>query len=234
MTARKILIIDIGGTTVKFTVWRQRGIRRFASGKTLTPHQFAEKVMSMTRDWQYDVISIGYPGPVVRGKPATEPGNLGNGWTRFNFEKAFKKPVKIINDAAMQALGSYTGGRMLFIGLGTGLGSTLILDDVVVPLELGQLSFSGSATLEDKLAKAGLKTTGLKEWEAALHQAVRQLSAAFRTDCLVLGGGNVKLLRHLPPGARRGDNRNAFHGGACLWKSGAIEVTEKDHTLVIV
>jgi polyphosphate glucokinase len=229
----RILIIDIGGTNVKLGVWRKRERRKFPSGKRMTPRRFAAKVLAITKDWKYDVISIGFPGPVIRGRPAEEPENLGKGWTRFRFEKAFGKPVKVINDAAMQALGSYRGGRMLLLGLGTGLGSTLILDDVVVPLELGELSYSKTRTLWDVLGKPGLKTAGRKQWEAAVHRTVNRLASAFRTDYLVLGGGHARLLRKLPPGARRGGNHTAFSGGARIWKVGAIFATPKKHTWVI-
>lgn len=232
-TKSKILVIDIGGSHVKFTVWRRYSKRRFPSGKFLTPHKMVEQVLAMTQDWDYDKITIGFPGPVIHGRPAEEPGALGKGWKRFNFEKHFRKPVKLINDAAMQALGSYRGGRMLFLGLGTGVGSALILDDVIIPLELGELSYSRKRTIAQALSNAALEETGLQEWEQAVHQVVRRLAAAFRTDYLVMGGGNAKLLKRVLPEARRGSNDRAFVGGSRLWRTGAIYATPREHTWVL-
>jgi polyphosphate glucokinase len=178
-------------------------------------------------------VSIGFPGPVVLGRRKVDPVNIGGGWTRLDFEKAVGKPVKVINDAAMQALGSYEGGRMLFIGLGTGLGSTLIDDDVVVPLEVGEVRYSRAKTLEDVLGKRGLKRLGFKAWRKAVDAAVANLKAAFVADYVMIGGGNVKKLKHLPPGARRGSNRHAFRGGVRLWQESPIGAQIKKHTLII-
>ena len=176
------------------------------------------------------MVSIGFPGPVVNGKPAVNPPTLAKGWLGFDFEGHFKKPVKIINDAAMQALGSYRGGRMLFIGLGTGVGSALILDDVIIPLELGELKYSKKNTVAEILGKECLKKIGTKRWEKAVHEVVPRLAAAFRTDYVVIGGGNSKRLKRLPACARRGSNDRAFTGGARLW-TGAVQA--KKHTWVI-
>ncbi len=229
----RILVIDVGASHVKFTLWRNGKPRKFASGKGLTPRKMMRRIQRMTQDWKYDAVSLGIPGPVIHGRPAGEPPRLGRGWTRFDFEKHFGKPVKIINDAAMQALGSYRGGRMLFVGLGTGLGSALILDDVIVPLELGDLSYSKGRALVDVLGQAALESTNPRRWEKAVHNVVNHLAAAFRTDYLVIGGGNAKRLRRLPRGARRGSNSKAFLGGARLWRVGAVYATPKKHIWVI-
>ena len=199
----------------------------------MTASKIVEQARELIADWHYDVVSIGYPGPVVHGRPKVEPVNIGGGWTRLEFDKAFGKPVKVINDAAMQALGSYEGGRMLFIGLGTGLGSTLIVDDVVVPLELGEIRYSRGRTLEDVLGKRGLKKLGFKRWRKAVDAAVANLKAAFVADYVMIGGGNVKKLQQLPPGARRGSNRHAFRGGVRLWQESPIGAEIKKHTLII-
>ena len=199
----------------------------------MTPSQMVVQVLGLTANWDYDVISIGFAGPVIHGKPALDPQNLGPGWIDFDFRKAFHKPVKLINDAAMQALGCYTGGRMLFLGLGTGVGSTLILDEVVVPLELGQLRYSRSQTLEDVLGKRALKRKGAAKWERAVHGEVANLHKAFAADYVVLGGGNAGKLKRLPKDTRRGSNRYAFHGGVRLWRKTPITAEVREHTLVI-
>ncbi len=199
----------------------------------MTPSQMVVEALSLTAKWEFDVVSIGFAGPVVHGKPAGDPENLGPGWTDFDFAKAFRKPVKLINDAAMQALGCYEGGRMLFIGLGTGVGSALILDDVIVPLELGELRHSRSQLLRDVLGKKALKEKGRAKWERAVHAAVKNLRAAFVADYVVLGGGNVKKLKRWPGGARRGGNRFAFDGGVRLWRKQPISPEVREHTLTI-
>jgi polyphosphate glucokinase len=229
----KILVVDIGGSRVKFTVWGKRNKRAFESGNMLTPAPMIDCLTRRTTDWTYDAVSIGFPGPVIHGKPASDPPNLGPGWVDFDFEKHLKRPVKIINDAAMQALGSYRGGRMLFLGLGTGVGSALILDEVIVPLELGELTYSKRTTVGQVLGKDGLKKAGRKRWEKAVHKVVGRLVAAFRTDCVVIGGGNAELLKRLPPGATRGSNDRAFVGGARLWGVGALHARSRKHTWVI-
>jgi polyphosphate glucokinase len=212
----KILVVDIGGTNVKMLASGQREPRRFPSGPGLTPRMMAAGVKQVGQGWTYDAVSIGYPGPVRDGRPASEPHNLGKGWVAFNYRAAFARPVKIINDAAMQALGSYEGGRMLFLGLGTGLGSTLIADGVVLPLELGHLPYR-KGTFEDYLGIRGLEQRGKKKWRTAVDDAVARLVAALQPDTVVLGGGNVKKLKALPPLCRAGVNANAFRGGFRLW-----------------
>ncbi len=235
LTVMRVLVIDIGGSNVKFALCgqRRRSVRSFPSGKRLTPRQMVKKVIEMTADWSYRAVSIGYPGPVMSGRTAGEPPNLGKGWVGYDFEGGFRKPVKIINDAAMQALGSYRGGRMLFVGLGTGLGSALILDDVIVPLELGDLSYSKGRLLFDVLGKEALKANGRSKWEASVHRVTERLAAAFRTDYLVIGGGNVKRIKQMPAGTRRGSNHMAFLGGSRLWNPSTFHAKPKKHTWVI-
>jgi polyphosphate glucokinase len=214
----KILAIDVGGTNVKILATGQEEMRRIPSGPTMTPARMVEAVKELARDWDYDVISIGYPGPVVNGKPALEPHNLGEGWVSFDFAAAFGKPVKIVNDAAMQALGSYEGGRMLFLGLGTGLGSALIIDGTLAPLELAHLPYKKKRTFEDYVGIRGLDRLGKKKWQRAVEDVAARLQAALVADYVVLGGGNSKKLTHLPHGARLGENDNAFIGGYRLWE----------------
>lgn len=212
-----ILVIDIGGTHVKVLVTGQKVHRQFESGQDLTPKQMVSKVRELVRDWKYDAISIGYPGPVVHNRPMSEPWNLGKGWMGFNFSAAFKHPVKVINDAAMQALGSYRRGKMLFLGLGTGLGSALVVDGIVEPMELAHLPYR-KATFEDYVGIRGLEKYGKKKWRRLVADVVQHISAALEPDEVVLGGGNVHKLKQLPPGCRAGDNANAFQGGFRLWK----------------
>jgi polyphosphate glucokinase len=228
-----VLVVDVGGSNVKLRNSADQRTARFKSGKKLTAGKMAKEVRKLTADWDYDVVSIGFPGPVVHGKPVLNPQNLGGGWIGFDFKKAFGQPVKLINDAAMQALGSYEGGRMLFLGLGTGLGSTLIVDDVVVPLELSEIRYSRGRSLEDVLGKRGLKKIGRTRWENAVHAAVANLKIALVVDHVVIGGGNVKKLRRLPEGARRGANRYAFRGGIRLWQELPISARVQKHTLII-
>ena len=187
------------------------------SGPHLTPARMVALVQAATVDWKYDVVSMGYPGPVTHGRPLIEPINLGRGWVRFNFEKAFHRPVKIVNDAAMQALGSYQGGQMLFLGLGTGLGCALIVDQVLAPLELSHLPYKRGRTYEDDIGQAGLRRHGKKKWRRHVNKIIQLLKAALQADYVVLGGGNARLLKKLPPGARLGRNSNAFLGGFRLW-----------------
>ena len=215
---RKVLVIDVGGTNVKAMISRAKR-RKFKSGPKLTPRELVTRVRAEVADWKYDAISIGFPAPVRDGRIVTEPKHLGQGWVRFDFEKAFGKPVRIVNDAAMQALGSYQGGRMLFLGLGTGLGSALVLRDVVVPLELGDLPYRDDRVIEDFLGKPGVAELGQKEWERQTLLAVVQLKKALVADYVVLGGGNAKKLSVMPQGAELGHNRNAFLGGARLWQT---------------
>ena len=215
-----ILVIDIGGSRVKILATGQDAPRQFASGPTLTPRRMAAGVKKLARGWKYDVISMGYPGVVLHGRPFVEPHNLGKGWVRFDYRAALGRPVKIINDAAMQALGSYRGGRMLFLGLGTGLGSTLIADGVVEPMELGHLPYK-KGTYEDYVGQRGLDKRGKKQWRRHVADVVASLTAALEPDDVVLGGGNVRQLKELPAGSRPGDNANAFLGGFRLWEEAA-------------
>lgn len=212
----KILVVDVGGSHVKVLATGQREPRKFVSGPALTPRQMVAGVKQLARGWKYDVISMGYPGPVRRGRPTAEPHNLGPGWVRFDYRAAFRLPVRIINDAAMQAMGSYKGGRMLFLGLGTGLGSTLIADGVVLPLELGHLPYK-KGTFEDYVGQRGLDRRGKKKWRHHVADAVARLTAALEPDDVVLGGGNVRKLKELPTGCRAGNNADAFAGGFRLW-----------------
>ncbi len=212
----KILVVDVGGSHVKVLASGQREPRKFASGPTMTPRQMVAGVEKLTRGWKYDVVSIGYPGLVVHGRPVAEPHNLGRGWVRFDYRAAFGRPVRIINDAAMQALGSYEGGKMLFLGLGTGLGSALVVDGVVEPMELGHLPYK-KGTYEDYVGQRGLDKRGKKKWRRHVADVVAGFVAALEPDDVVLGGGNVGKLKELPPGCRAGDNANAFVGGFRLW-----------------
>ncbi|HEY4284793.1 MAG TPA: ROK family protein [Chthoniobacterales bacterium] len=212
-----VLVIDIGGTHVKVLGTGQKTKREFDSGSKMTPKQMVAGVRKLVPDWDYDVVSIGFPGPVRENQPAREPWNLGKGWVGFDFERAFKCPVKMLNDAAMQALGGYKGGRMLFLGLGTGLGSTMILDGVVQPMELAHLPYR-KGTFEDYVGIRGLKKHGKKKWRSFVNDTVKRLVAALQADDVVLGGGNVHQLKKLPPGTRAGDNENAFVGGFRLWE----------------
>jgi polyphosphate glucokinase len=213
----RILAIDVGGTNVKIAMRDQEEVK-IPSGTTMTSANMVDKVMEAAKDWKYDAVSIGYPGPVMHGKPSIEPHNLGPGWVGYDFERHFGKPVRLTNDAAMQALGSYEGGRMLFLGLGTGLGSALVVDKVLVPLELAHLPYRKDRTFEDYVGERGLKRLGRKKWEKAVCDVVAKLHAALMTDYVVIGGGNVRKLKELPPGVRRGDNNNAFLGGYRLWE----------------
>lgn len=218
---RKILAIDVGGTHVKVLATGRRKPLEIPSGPKMTAKQMVRDVRQGTTGWRYSVVSIGYPGPVLHGKPVSEPPNLGGGWVGFDFEKAFGHPVRLINDAAMQALGSYKGGRMLFLGLGTGLGSALIVDGVLEPMELAHLPFKNGKTYEDLVGDAALKRFGKKKWRGYVTDVVTRLQAALETDDVVVGGGNAKLLRTLPKGVRLGSNANAFVGGYRLWKDPA-------------
>jgi polyphosphate glucokinase len=216
-TAKKILVLDIGGTHVKVYATGLREPVKIESGPTMTPRELVKAVKANTSGWTYDVISIGYPGPVVNGKPLSDPANLGKGWLGFDFEKAFGRPVKIINDAAMQALGSYRGGRMLFLGLGTGLGSTLVVDGVLEPMELAHLPYKHGKTFEEFVGTAALKRVGEKKWIKNVFDVVEQLKNALEPEYVVLGGGNSKRLKTLPPETIRGNNEDARKGGLRVW-----------------
>jgi polyphosphate glucokinase len=212
-----VLVVDVGGSNVKILVTGQTEPRKFPSGPTLTAKQMVAGVKKLARDWKYDAVSIGYPGMVVRNRVLAEPVNLGDGWMGFDFESAFKRPVKLINDAAMQALGSYKRGKMLFLGLGTGLGSTVIVDGIVEPMELAHLPYK-KGTYEDYVGERSLEKRGKKKWRRYVADVVERLTAALEPDDVVLGGGNVTKLKELPKGTRVGNNNNAFLGGFRLWE----------------
>ena len=214
----KVLVVDIGGSHVKILATGEAEHRQFVSGRRLTPKQMVAAVRKLAGDWQYDVVSMGFPGPVRRDRPLREPWNLGRGWTDFKFERAFGCPVKIVNDAAMQALGSYQGGAMLFLGLGTGLGSAMIVDGVLEPMELAHLLYKKGRTYEDYLGLRGIERLGKKKWRKHVAKVVKKLKIALEADYVVLGGGNTKKLERIPPGARLGSNGNAFLGGFRLWE----------------
>jgi hypothetical protein len=218
----KVLVIDIGGSTVKLFATGRAGRVQIPSGPDLTPRSMVKSVLEATAGWDYDVVTIGYPGPVVRGKIAMEPRNLGPGWVRFNFARALDRPVRMINDAAMQALGSYRGRTMLFLGLGTGLGTTLIREGVLVPLEVAHLPYRDGKSFEEFVGDAGLKTMGEARWRKHVAVVVDLLLRALVADYAVLGGGNVRLLDELPPHSRRGNNANAFRGGERLWRDDVV------------
>ena len=216
-----VLTVDVGGSHVKALASNQQERRRFESGPTLTPRQMVEGVLAIVDGWSWDVVSVGIPTPVHGGMPIAEPVNLGDGWVGFDYGGAFGKPTKVVNDAAMQALGSYEGGRMLFLGLGTGLGSALIAEGVLEPLELGHLPFR-KKTFEDYVSARALDKHGKKEWKQAVFEVVERLSAAMQPDYVVIGGGGAEELDVLPPKARRGDNASAFVGGFRLWDPSSI------------
>ena len=214
-----VLTIDIGGTNVKIVASGQSEPRKFPSGPTMLPQQMVDGVKNLAAGWEFDVISIGYPGVVRKGKIAGEPNNLGQGWVGFDFEAAFEKRVRIINDAAMQALGSYKGGEMLFLGLGTGLGSAMVVNGTAIPMELGHLPYKRKV-YEDFVGVHALERLGKKRWRKQVEKIVKCFSDALLPDDIVLGGGNTKKLKELPPGCRAGDNANAFIGGFRLWEPG--------------
>lgn len=216
----RVLAVDIGGTNVKFLASGQSEPRRFPSGRTMTPGQMVARIKELIADWPYDVVSMGFPAPVSDGKIMAEPKNLGPGWVNFDFEGAFGCPVRIMNDAAMQALGSYRQGRMLFLGLGTGLGATLIVDGAIVPMELAHLSYE-KGTYEDYLGARGLEKRGKAKWAKHVDRAVERFVSALQLDDVVIGGGNVKKLKELPAGCRAGDNAFAFTGGYRMWEAPA-------------
>jgi predicted NBD/HSP70 family sugar kinase len=213
---KKVLVIDVGGTHVKAGSKDHKEVK-VDSGPTMTPAMMVAAVNNMTKGWKYDAVAIGYPGPVLHGRPVGEPHNLGLGWVGFDFKKAFGKPVKLVNDAAMQALGSYQGGRMLFLGLGTGLGSAMIVDGILEPMELAHLPYKKGRTYEDYVGERGLERLGKKRWAKHVADVVEKLKAALEADYVVLGGGNARLLKDAPPGAKLGENTNAIQGGIKLF-----------------
>jgi len=214
---RKILVIDVGGSNVKLMISSAQK-RKFKSGPDLTPRKMVAQMKPLLRDWRFDTVSMGFPSPVRNGRIMSEPKHLGPGWTRFDFEKSLSKPIRIINDAAMQALGSFRGGRMLFLGLGTGLGSTMIWEANVLPLELGDLPYGDGDVIEDYLGKSGMKQLGEKAWKREVLRAVLLLKKSLIADYVVLGGGSAKKFDQLPSGIELGHNRNAFLGGVRLWQ----------------
>jgi polyphosphate glucokinase len=213
-----VLVIDVGGTHIKFRIDARGEIREFRSGPDMTPGRMVRKVRQLAAGLAFDAVSIGYPGPVFHGRIAAEPHNLGRGWVRYDWPKAFGKPVRIVNDAAMQAIGSYSGGRMLFLGLGTGLGAALIIDGSVQATEIAHMHYRHGHTFEDYLGEAGRERRGNRKWRKSVADVVASLAAVFEPDYVVLGGGNAERLKKLPRGARLGDNRNAFIGGVRLWR----------------
>lgn len=214
----RILVIDVGGSHIKFRMGARGPIQKFVSGPDMTAAEMAAQVCKLARNLPYQAVSIGYPGLVLRGQIAAEPFNLGPGWAGYDFRKAFGRPVRVINDATMQALGSYEGGRMLFLGLGTGLGATLILDGTVEPMEIGHMPYKSGRTFEDYVGERGRERLGNKKWRKAVAEVVARLKEVLEADYVVLGGGNALRLKELPKGARLGDNLNAFKGGLNLWR----------------
>lgn len=228
-TSKKtILSVDVGGTHVKVMTNRGRSKREFSSGPHLSAKKMVTEVKRLTSDWSYDVVSVGYPGPVAHNRPLAEPHNLGHGWVGFDFAKAFGRPTQVVNDALMQALGSYQGGRMLFLGLGTGLGAAMIVDGIAEPMELGRLPYRKDKTYEDYAGAAGLQRHGKKKWRRAVADIVKRLTAALEPDTVVLGGGNAEHVGRLPPKTRLGDNANAFKGGFRLWSTRATKKLASD------
>ena len=214
----RVLVIDVGGSHIKFRMGPRGPIQKFVSGPDMTAAEMARQVCKLVRNLPYQAVSIGFPGLVLRGRIASEPFNLGPGWVGYDFEKAFGRPVRVINDATMQALGSYEGGRMLFLGLGTGLGATLIIDGTVEPMEIGHMPYKGGRTFEDYVGERGRERLGNKKWRKAVAEVVARLKEVLEADYAVLGGGNALRLKKLPEGVRLGDNLNAFKGGLHIWR----------------
>jgi predicted NBD/HSP70 family sugar kinase len=214
----KVLVVDVGGNNIKLLATGQRAPRKVPSGPSFTARRMVAAVKLATADWRYDAVSIGFPGPVRNGRPTREPVNLGRGWVRFDYARTFGKPVRIVNDAVMQALGSYRGGRMLFLGLGTGLGAALVVEGHVQPLEIAHLPYRNGKTYEDFVGKRGQDRMGRRRWRRVVAEIVPRLFDAFQVDEVVIGGGNAKQLKEVPRGARLGDNANAFVGGFRLWE----------------
>ena len=215
---RRVLVVDVGGTHVKVLATGRRKHRQIASGPDMTAREMVAAARGLASDWSYEVVSIGYPGPVLHGRPVTDPKNLGSGWVGFDYVKAFGKPVRMVNDAAMQALGSYRGGRMLFLGLGTGLGSAMIVNGMLEPMELAHLPYKHGKTFEHFVGARGLERLGTKEWRKTVADVVARLSDALEPHYVVIGGGNARLLRSLPRNVYLGKNDNAFRGGFLLWE----------------
>ena len=218
---KKVLVIDVGGSHVKLMISQRGKRRKFPSGKSMGPRRFIAETKKLIGDWKFDSIAMGFPAPVHKGKIAQDPKNLGRGWVGFDFRKAFNKPVRLMNDAAMQALGSYHGGRMLFLGFGTGLGSALLWSGNVLSLELGDLPYLDNQSVEDWLGESGLERIGEKRWQTEVRRVILEFRKSFIADYVVLGGGNAKLVAKLPGGVALGHNRNAFTGGCRLWQRDA-------------
>jgi polyphosphate glucokinase len=214
----RVLVVDVGGTNLKMLATGQKEARKMPSGPTMTAGKMVRVVKACVKDWEFDRVSLGYPGPIINGHALREPHNLGGGWVGFDFSKAFGCPVRILNDAAMQALGSYKGGRMLFLGLGTGLGSAMIVNGLLEPMELAHLGYKNEKTYEDYLGLRGLERMGRRKWERHVGKVVKKLMVALGADYVVLGGGNSKKLKKVPAGARLGNNENAFVGGFRMWE----------------
>lgn len=222
--SRTIVTVDIGGSHVKILSNAGGQERRFESGPNMTPGQMADGLEKLWDDMQFDVLSMGFPGPVGHNRILVEPHNLGTGWVGYDFAQRFGKPVRLVNDALMQAVGSYQGGRMLFLGLGTGLGAAMIIENVAQPMEIAHLPYRKGRTFEDYLGEASLEKRGLKKWRKHVHKAVKALCKALEPDYVVIGGGNVDRLEALPPRSQRGDNANAFKGGFALWQNEKLVV----------
>jgi predicted NBD/HSP70 family sugar kinase len=224
----EILVVDIGGSNVKLMISQEEKRRKFPSGPKLSPKETVEQIREATADWKFEAVAIGFPAPVREGKIVSDPKHLGKGWAGFDFSKALEKPVRLVNDAALQALGSYRGGgRMLFLGLGTGLGSALVWQDHLLPLELGDLPYVDDDVIEQVLGDQGLEELGKKEWQRETLRAIRLLKQAFIAEYVTIGGGNAKLLEKLPEGFELGHNRNVYPGGVRLWEAGADGRTPK-------
>ncbi len=224
---KHVLVIDVGGAHVKILATGQKEPVKIDSGPTMTARRMVTEVKKAAADWKYDAVSMGYPGPVLHGHPVAEPHNLAPGWTHFDYAKAFGKPVRIMNDAAMQALGSYEGGRMLFLGLGTGLGTALIIDGIVEPMELAHLPYKNGRTYEDYIGERGLERLGKKKWRNHVAAISKALMTATQAEYVVIGGGNARHLKTLPPQCRPGDNSHAFIGGFRLWRPDSVPHSRK-------
>jgi polyphosphate glucokinase len=223
----RVLVIDVGGTHIKLLATGRTQPIKIDSGPRMTAPKMVRAVRKAVKGWDFDRVTLGYPGPVINGRPLREPHNLGGGWMGFDFAKAFGRPVKVLNDAAMQAIGSYQGGRMLFLGLGTGLGSAMIVDGVLEPMELAHLPYRKGRTYEDYLGLRGLERMGKKKWRCYVARVAKKLRDALQADYIVLGGGNSRKVKQLPPHTRLGNNENAFHGGFRVWQSASQPLSAK-------